>query len=37
MKKKAVSAVLAAVLSMSMMAGCTDATATGNTGANTDN
>ena len=32
MKKKAVSAVLAAVLSMSMMAGCTDATATGNTG-----
>ena len=32
MKKKAVSAVLAAVLSMSMMAGCADATATGNTG-----
>ena len=32
MKKKAVSAVLAAVLSLSMMAGCTDATATGNTG-----
>ena len=33
MKKKAVSAVLAAVLSLSMMAGCADATATGNTGA----
>ncbi|MCR5127481.1 MAG: ABC transporter substrate-binding protein, partial [Lachnospiraceae bacterium] len=32
MKKKAVSAVLAAVLSMSMMAGCADATATSNTG-----
>ena len=35
MKKKAVSAVLAAVLSLSMMAGCADATATGNTGAST--
>ncbi|MBR1471495.1 MAG: ABC transporter substrate-binding protein [Lachnospiraceae bacterium] len=32
MKKRAVSAVLAAVLSMSMMAGCSDATATGSTG-----
>ena len=30
--KKIMSAVLAAVLTMSMMAGCTDATATGNTG-----
>ena len=37
MKKKAVSAVLAAVLSLSMMAGCTDATATGNTGATAGN